>query len=322
MPRSVRQRDVDDGGIVVRVRQHELLDAAVERVAGGEVPRRCAGVGTGGDRLAGGIDGTLLDEPSPAVDLDERRRVRGVDEGVDVDRCRFVRRHLDVPGLRLAVDAEHGEATLQRGLGVVEDADAAAGALVACCRDTRAEPRAGQSAGERSSGHPRRRDGGEHGVDGRRRRSGDEHGDEGGDDRDDQHREPAHDHRRASRRPRRRTSRRPSRPRRLVVGTEQRPRRSRRAFAGGDARRLRAATITGTSPASLGSSTASAEFDRPAPGLAGVPPGGRSTRARAGDSPRRAQPPTAAPGRAAERARRRRLVARLGRRQPWRRRTP
>ena len=49
------QRDVDDRGIVVRVGQHEVLDAAVEGVAGGEVPRRCAGVGTGGDGLAGGI---------------------------------------------------------------------------------------------------------------------------------------------------------------------------------------------------------------------------------------------------------------------------
>ena len=101
-----RLADADDRVGRERVGDDQVLSAALDGVAVGEVPRRRCGVGARRHRAARRAVGALLDEPAAPVDLDHRRDVRALRLHLgEIERLGAARRDLERPPTTAATPA-------------------------------------------------------------------------------------------------------------------------------------------------------------------------------------------------------------------------
>ena len=153
-----------DDGLVVRIGEHDLVDAAVDGEAVGQEPRVGGGIGARRAAVAAGMERLLFDQCATAFDLDDggdhQSRQRGVE--IDARRRPAIDRQFQPASLTLLVEDLHGSDELLAG--AVGDHDRPTDVVDPGRRHTRAEPCLSESLSGRGGWHPAHGRGAEHGA--------------------------------------------------------------------------------------------------------------------------------------------------------------
>ncbi len=146
--------EVRHDGLFERVGEDDLVEAAVDREAVGEVPRVRRGVGARRHAVAARVQRPLFDDASTAVDLHDGAGDRSRQQLVEIDDGRRPAVDVECEPQGITIDADEQHAADHGGRRTVGDHDLALDPVEAGGRHTRAEPRLGQPTDGWRRRHP------------------------------------------------------------------------------------------------------------------------------------------------------------------------
>ena len=144
-PSRVANSSDGDHRLVVRIGEHDLVEAAVDGEAVGEVPRIGRGVGARRAAVAAGRERLLLHQRAASLDFDGRSHHDAGKRGGEIDGRRRPSVDVEIESAILGLLVEHEDRADERIGGAIGDDDRPTDVVDPGRRHARAEPCLGQT---------------------------------------------------------------------------------------------------------------------------------------------------------------------------------